>query len=451
VSDVELRFQCVGCGTVVDPLEELPFKCSRARAEVHIDHVLEPISFRTEPYGPGSERNPFVRYRHLLSSYQIFGEEGGSDQQFIDMAESLNERIATLDGAGFQVSPMIKVGAEHCAEMGLEDHLLLIKNETGNVSGSHKARHLMSVMLYLLTLERRGSWLGNGLRQRRLAIASCGNAALGAAVIARAADWPLDVFVPLDAAESVLERLRDLGATVHICNRSEGQGGDPCYLAFKEQVAAGSLPFGVQGSDNGLAIEGSKVLGYELAQQLSALRIDLDALFIQVGGGGLASGAAAGLREAKRLGFLQKMPSIYTVQTRGAYPLSTAFEQVRREIDGVVLDAELIEQAIRHAAEHRDYYMKPWPEEPKSIAHGILDDETYDWLSIVRSMLETGGDSLVVDDARVIEAFEIGRRATGVNVCHTGVSGLAGLMDLKANGGGAKLSNLGVLFTGSER
>jgi len=289
------------------------------------------------------------------------------------------------------------------------------------------------------------------MRQRRLAIASCGNAALGAAVIARAADWPLDVYVPPDAAESVVARLKDLGASVHICKRAENQEGDPCYKAFQAEVAAGSIPFGVQGPDNGLAIEGGRILGFELAQQLGEAKAELDGLFIQVGGGGLGSGTWAGLKEAQRMGFFGELPRIYTVQTEGAYPLRTAFVEVQRELDGLVVSTDLVDQALRHAAEYRHHYMKPWPHEPKSIAHGILDDETYDWLALVRAMLETRGDALVVPDNRIEDAHFVGSKATGLKVCHTGVSGLAGLLDLHAHGKAEEIRTAGVLFTGSER
>ena len=37
------------------------------------------------------------------------------------------------------------------------------------------------------------------LRERRLAVASCGNAAVAAAVVAAAADWPIDVCIPAEA------------------------------------------------------------------------------------------------------------------------------------------------------------------------------------------------------------------------------------------------------------
>ena len=59
-----------------------------------------------------------------------------------------------------------------------------VKDETGNVSGSHKGRHLMGVLIQLAVIERLG--LARPGRRRDLAIASCGNAALAAAVVAGA-------------------------------------------------------------------------------------------------------------------------------------------------------------------------------------------------------------------------------------------------------------------------
>jgi len=44
------------------------------------------------------------------------------------------------------------------------------------------------------------------------------------------------------------------------------EAGDPCFLAFRRAVAAGALPFGVQGTENGLAIEGGRTLGFEMAE-----------------------------------------------------------------------------------------------------------------------------------------------------------------------------------------
>ena len=202
-----------------------------------------------------------------------------------------------------------------------------MKDETASVSGSHKARHLMAVMLYLRVLEAAHLPAGEGLRRRRLAIASCGNAALAAAVVARAADWPLEVFIPPDASAAVMRRLAGLGAAITVCERPPEEPGDPCFLRFREAVGAGALPFGVQGPENGLAVEGGRTLAFELADALRAAGAAPEALFVQVGGGALASALGQGFAVAARLGALPRAaPGGH--QARGCAPLARAWARL---------------------------------------------------------------------------------------------------------------------------
>ena len=62
------------------------------------------------------------------------------------------ERVAAVDGRGFRVTPFGRA-ATLGERVGLE---VWVKDETGNVSGSHKARHLMGVMLALRVAEALG-------------------------------------------------------------------------------------------------------------------------------------------------------------------------------------------------------------------------------------------------------------------------------------------------------
>ena len=78
--------------------------------------------------------------------------------------------------------------------------------------------------------------------------------------------------------------------------------------------------------------------------------------------------------------------------------------------------------------------MWPWEQEPHSVAHGILDDETYDWLAVVEGMLATGGSPLVVGEQTLAHANALAREATGIDVDPTGSAGLAGLLALRDAG-----------------
>ena len=95
--------------------------------------------------------------------------------------------------------------------------------------------------------------------------------------------------------------------------------------------------------------------------------------------------------------------------------------------------------------------MWPWETTPHSIAHGILDDETYDWLAVTEGMLATGGLALVVSEAILAEAHRLSREHTGIRAEPTGTAGLAGLIQMQRAGLIGPGESSAVLFTGVER
>jgi threonine synthase len=426
-----VRFRCHGCGATIEAGIMLPFRCPNAGAAIDdIDHVLT-VDEMAAAWPSGSEENPFLRYRTLLSPYRLARAVGLSDQAWTDIVSELDEALIVADGRGFRATPL----GEHDALARALDlsGRLWIKDETSNVSGSHKARHLFGVMLFLRVLEAAGLPAGTGLRRHRLAIASCGNAALAAAVVARAADWALDVFIPPDANPAVRAQLDELGAGITICERRAGESGDPCVLRFREAVAGGAIPFGVQGPDNGLAIEGGRTLAFEMADAFADAGICPDVLFVQVGGGALASGLAQGFDVAQRLGRLPDSPKLMAVQAQGCAPLVRAWQR----LPGVEL---------ADAARRRSRFMWPWETVPTSIAGGILDDETYDWWAVAAGMRASGGTAIVVSDAAIARAHSCGRENSGIAVSATGAAGLAGAIGYAAAGG-----TIAVVFSGVER
>ncbi len=376
-----------------------------------------------------------------------------------------------VDGRGFVVTPFTaydRLGAR----LGFAPGRLWVKDDTGNVSGSHKARHLAGVVLYLQVRDKIGdrSQETGDRREPALAIASCGNAALAAAVVARAASRDLEVFVPTWADESVVARLRTLGAALTTCPREPGVAGDPCYRRFHEAVERRAIPFCCQGPDNGLTIEGGSTLAWEMIDALGDR--PLDRLFVQVGGGALASACAGGFADAVRLKRLARLPRLHAVQTRGGFPLKRAYDRVLTRIlarlgqsvlvdervyadlaDFVLTraDSAIVREELRYAATHRAKFMWLWETEPRSVATGILDDETYDWLAVVEGMLQSGGYPIVVDEDTLKAANTLGRDTTGIDVDHTGTAGLAGLMQALADDGRIREETVAVIFSGARR
>jgi len=413
-----------------------PFRCPRS-GRGDADHVvtrkLDP--FRVE-FARGDDPNPFIRHREMLHSWHLARRRGLTDDAYVELVRRLAAAIAAVDGHGFRTTPFGR-GEALSDRLGFESvGGVWVKDETGNVSGSHKARHLMGILLYLEVVERR--------ERPPLAISSCGNAALAAAVLARAVERPLRVFVPTDAEAAVLERLQSLGAAIESCPREPELAGDPCIHRFHRALEGGALPFCCQGNENGLTIEGGETLGYEMMAQLG--QTGLDHVVIQVGGGALASSVIQAFRFAHRAGWVGQLPRFHTVQTRGAWPLKRAWdllqEQLRTEGEVAVLE---------RATKHRSAYMRPWEETPHSVAQGILDDETYDWLAVVKGMLASRGSAIVVDEDLLREANALGREATGIPACHTGSAGLAGLMQLRREGVIKPAERAAVIFSGVQR
>jgi threonine synthase len=380
---------------------------------------------------------------------------GLPDAAYRDLVASLDAAVAAVAGHGFRATPFSR-SPDLSEALGFDrDGGVWVKDETGNVSGSHKARHLMGVLIHLAVMERCG--LTDPAGRRPLAIASCGNAALAAAVVARSGGRELTVFVPPDADPRIQQQLTDLGAHVVLCPREPGVPGDPTYHRLRQELDAGALPFTTQGPENGLAIEGGLTLGHELVTDLAGQPFDhlvgqppLHHLIVQVGGGALASSVIQALREAADLGALARLPRVHTVQTTGAYPLQLAYQRVRALLpDDPAPDA--IRKTMAEAAQHRSAFMQPWPREPASVATGILDDETYDWRAVVEGMLITGGRPLVVSEDSLTRANQEAVARTGIPVDPTGSSGLAGLLDMRRTGQIGDHDRVAVLFTGLQR
>jgi threonine synthase len=378
-------FRCATCGTTVDIATPLAWRCPRwmSSDRHHVLHIVED-EIRGGDDGPDlDDPNPFLRFGPRLAWWAFARANGMTEEA----CEALTREVA----GDFAATPF-GASEELSAEAG---RTVWVKDETGNVGGSHKARHLVTILLHLRAAET----LGLLTERRPLAIASCGNAGIAAALLARGADWPLQAFVPDWASEAAVSLIESLGAQITTCpRRDDDPPGDPAVLRFRDAVDAGAVPFSVQGPDNAYCLDGGRTIGWEMASVVP------DRVYVQVGGGALAACVGAGLGRASAL---------YAVQTEGCAPLARAWD---------LLGDDPIDGAARRWSD----LMFPW-DRPRSAADGILDDETYDWLGVVEAMRASGGAPVVATEDQIGQAHALAAVA-GIDASPTGTAGLAGVL-----------------------
>jgi len=434
-------------------------------------------------WAQGSRRS-FDLFHPLLSGGHLLGHD-----RYRRILDGMTGRLLRMEGRDFEVTPLTE-------ESGLAAALgrtgrLWVKDETGNVTGSHKGRHLMATLLYLEALRK----LKGKSIKKVLAIYSCGNAALGASAVARAGGYELHAFVPEDVDPIVTAMLMERRALVERIPRSTTGEGDPCYLAFRKAInEQGWIPFACAGNENWSNIEGGATLGWEMVMQLLDRSQKIDNVVIQVGGGALARSVAQALEEALQLGFIQVLPRIHVCQPAGGFPFvrayllaleeiarrsgysfdlgydhgadpvvqlqkTVAFTRVRpdqiQEVAAFVqrsFESPAVQSFLKDMAGEAGHIMWPWDGgPPHSLAHGILDDVTYDWYYLLCAVLRSGGRAEILAEDTIRDAYEKAQSHTGIPVCPTGAAGLAGLMQLTVSGAIDRGESAGLFFTGFDR
>lgn len=161
----------------------------------------------------------------------------------------------------------------------------------------------------------RGAWnrmsrLSEGERRRGIATISSGNHGLAVAWSAKRLGLPCTVFVPEGAAGPKVEAIRAQGAVLKEMARPELVRAhvDETWKAWPETFVH---PFA-----HPHVVAGQGTIGWEIADDCP----DVRTVLVPVGGGGLSSGIAIGLKS--------RLPKarVFGVQAEGAAPLRTVFE-----------------------------------------------------------------------------------------------------------------------------
>ena len=152
-----------------------------------------------------------------------------------------------------------------------------LKLENLQMTGAFKERGALNRLLQLTTEETR----------RGVIVASAGNHALGVAYHGARLGVPVTVVMPVNAPLKKVQGLRDFGAEVVL-------HGDDFEEALEEalrRAAAGKLAF-IHPFNDTAVMAGQGTLALEILEQCP----DVEAIIVPVGGGGLITGIATGIK-----------------------------------------------------------------------------------------------------------------------------------------------------------
>jgi threonine synthase len=332
---------CRECGFSIPLAAE--FACAECFGPLEIGYEFEPITRSDIESGPPS----IWRYRKLLP-----------------VPDNVDEHPNTQPG----LTRLIR--ADRLAKaLGLRG--VWVKDDTGNPTHSFKDR----VVAVALAAARE-------LGFRVLACPSTGNLANAVAAAAARAGWESVVLIP-----SSLERAKVLSTAVYdgALVAVDGTYDDVNRLATELAAEHEDWAF-VNVNVRPYYAEGSKTLGYEVAEQLG-WRLP-EQVVVPIASGSQLTKVEKGFRELIELGLVQPSPyRVFGAQATGCAPVSAAFKSGR---DVVV------------------------PVRPDTIARSLAIGAPADGPYALDAVRRTGGAIEDVTDAEVVEGIRLLARTEGV-------------------------------------
>jgi threonine synthase len=226
--------------------------------------------------------------------------------------------------------------------------------------------------------------------------ASTGNAAAALAGIAASVGQRNVIFVPASAPEAKIAQLLAYGSTVALVNGNYGDAFDLCMEASAEygwyNRNTGYNPF---------MTEGKKTAGLEILEDLGWE--PPDAIFVSVGDGSIIGGVHKAMKDASALGWIDRMPHIFGIQSAGSDYLVQAFESGEDVLTKAPIAAD-------------------------TVADSISADLPRDRIKAMAAVTETDGSYLRVSDDEILAAIPTLARGSGVFAEPAGAAPLAGLI-----------------------
>ena len=268
---------------------------------------------------------------------------------------------------------------------------LLVKDESGNPTGSFKARGLSLAVS-----------MAKALGASDVCLPSAGNAGCALAAYAAAAGLAAHVFVPRDISSVFRMETEAYGADLQTVDGLITDAGRACAEQAQRhgwyECATLKEPY---------RVEGKKTMGYEIAEQLGWKLPD--AILYPTGGGTGLIGMWKAFDEMETMGFIGPgRPRMYAVQMQGCAPIVKAFADGRD-------DAPLWENA-------------------STVAHGLRVPKAVGDFLMLRILRQSHGAGVAVSDPEAIAGVKYAAACEGLFMAPEGGACVGALRHLKSSG-----------------
>ena len=365
-----LGYKCSICGTDYEP-GSVTYVCPRDGG--NLDVILD--------------------YQGIKKNYTVEDITSQTDASLwrylpILPVEDPGGRYTSLRSAGWTPTYQPGILAEE-----LEIKNLWIKDEGRNPTASFKDR---ASAVVLAQARQIGAEI--------VVTASTGNAGAALAGMAAAINHKAVIFAPKSAPPAKIAQLLVFGAQVILV---DGTYDD----AFDLTISA-TNKFGWYCRNTGynpFTVEGKKTAAFEIWENvLLGLDRSLQPLniFVSVGDGNIISGIHKGFKDLQELGWLEKMPRLFGVQSEGSAAIYNAFQAG---------DEKII------------------PVSANTLADSIAVDLPRDGVRAVRAARQTGGSYIKVKDEEILQAIpKLGK--VGIFAEPAGAAAYAGLVKARQEG-----------------
>jgi threonine synthase len=307
-----------------------------------------------------------------------------------DLLPVLAEDPAVRIDLGTGASPL-RPAPRLAARLGLRD--LWLKDDTRNPSGSFKDR----VVTIALSAAR-------ALGIDTIACASTGNLANSVAAHAAAAGMPAYVFIPAD-----LERGKIIGSAVYGANVIAVDGNYDDVNRLAAEVADDRGWGFVNVNLRAFYAEGSKTIGFEIAEQLG-WRLP-DHVVAPIASGAMYVKLRQSFGELQRYGLVDgPLPRLSGAQATGCSPVATAFAEGATDVRPQRPDTIARSLAIGDPAD--GYYALGVARETDGTIGDVSDDEVVAGIRLLAEtegiFAETAGGVTIANLVRFAETGRIG-------------------------------------------